>query len=73
MSDYIWPVAVFDSKSKDANKLALHDTRTAQPAIGAVSWIAPIAKGLIGHQVGDEVTLRLPRGEEVLEIVDIEY
>ncbi len=45
----------------------------AEPAIGAVSWISPIAKGLIGHQVGDEVTLRLPRGGEVLEIVDIEY
>ncbi len=45
----------------------------AEPATGAVSWISPIAKALIGHQVGDEVTLRLPRGEEALEIVDVEY
>ena len=45
----------------------------AEPAVGAVSWISPIAKALIGYEVGDEVTLRLPRGEEALEIVEIEY
>ncbi len=45
----------------------------AEPAIGRVSWISPIAKTLIGHEVGDEVILRLPKGEQTLEIVDIEY
>ena len=45
----------------------------AEPGTGAVSWISPIAKALIGHEIGDEVTLRLPRGEQLLEIVEIEY
>lgn len=45
----------------------------AQPESGAVSWISPVAKALLGHQVGDEVTLSLPRGAQQLEIVDIEY
>ncbi len=45
----------------------------AEPEIGAVSWISPIAKALLGHEIGDEVTLRLPRGEQLLEIVEIEY
>jgi transcription elongation factor GreB len=45
----------------------------AEPAIGRVSWISPIAKTLIGHEIGDEVVLRLPRGEQTLEIVEIEY
>ena len=45
----------------------------AEPAIGRVSWISPIAKTLIGHEVGDEVILRLPKSEQTLEIVDIEY
>jgi len=45
----------------------------AEPAIGHVSWISPIAKTLIGHEVGDEVTLRLPKSEQTLEIIDIEY
>lgn len=45
----------------------------AEPESGAVSWISPIAKALLGRRVGDEVTLRLPRGEQRLEIVDVEY
>ncbi|MGD8328223.1 MAG: GreA/GreB family elongation factor [Acidobacteriota bacterium] len=45
----------------------------AQPELGSVSWISPVAKALLGCEVGDEVTLRLPRGEQRLEIVDIEY
>jgi transcription elongation factor GreB len=45
----------------------------AEPANGCVSWISPIAKALLGREAGDEVVLRLPRGEQTLEIVEIEY
>lgn len=45
----------------------------AEPELGCVSWVSPIAKALLGAEVGDEVRLRLPRGEQVLEVVDIEY
>jgi transcription elongation factor GreB len=45
----------------------------AEPETGAVSWISPIAKALLGREPGDEVTLRLPRGEQRLEILDVEY
>ena len=45
----------------------------AEPENGAVSWISPIAKALLGHEVGDEVTLQLPRGAQRLEIVELDY
>lgn len=45
----------------------------AEPENGAVSWISPIAKALLGREIGDQVTMRLPRGEQQLEIVEIEY
>ncbi len=45
----------------------------AEPATGSVSWISPIAKALLGRKIGDEVSLRLPRGEQNLEVVDIDY
>jgi transcription elongation factor GreB len=45
----------------------------AEPETGAVSWISPIAKALLGREVGDEVSLRLPRGAQLLEIVEIAY
>jgi transcription elongation factor GreB len=39
---------------------------------GRVAFTAPIARALLGHQVGDEVRLETARGEQVLRIVSIE-
>jgi transcription elongation factor GreB len=40
---------------------------------GWVSWRSPVAKALLNAQVGDHVRLRLPAGEEELEILAINY
>ena len=45
----------------------------AAPDEGRISWISPIAKALRSKKVGDEVTLQLPRGRVVLEILNVEY
>jgi len=42
-------------------------------AIGAISWISPIAKALIRARRGERVTVQSPAGEEELEVVDIVY
>ncbi len=44
----------------------------ANPARGHVAFTSPIARALLGHEVGDEVTLRTPRGTDTLEIVAID-
>ena len=43
----------------------------ADPARGDVAFTSPIARALLGHEVGDEVTLQTPKGRELLEIVAI--
>ncbi len=43
----------------------------ADPTRGDVAFTSPIARALLGHEVGDEVTLKTPRGQESLEIVAI--
>jgi transcription elongation factor GreB len=43
------------------------------PARGRISWISPIGKALLQAKKGDVVTLRTPKGEEDLEIVDVKY
>jgi len=43
----------------------------ADPTRGDVAFTSPIARALLGHEVGDEVQLRTPRGRETLEIVAI--
>lgn len=40
---------------------------------GEVSWVAPVARALIKARVGDEVRLRTPAGDEVLEVIEVRY
>lgn len=45
----------------------------ADPAAGAVSWIAPLARALLGRSPGEWVDLKLPAGEQKLRILAVEY
>ena len=57
------------------------DTRTinivgvdeAEPLAGKVSWVAPIARGLIKAREGDSVALRTPAGIEEIEVISVRY
>ncbi len=46
-------------------------TYESNPELGLISMQTPLAKALIGKEVGDEITVKLPSGEEEFEIVDI--
>ena len=43
------------------------------PRTGSISWISPMAKALLQSRVGDAVNVRMPKGEEELEIVEVWY
>lgn len=45
----------------------------ADPERGRVTFLAPIARAVIGHAAGDTVTLKTGDGEECLTIEDITY
>jgi transcription elongation factor GreB len=45
----------------------------SDPATGLVAFVAPLARALLGHRVGDAVTVRAPGGEERLEILGVDY
>lgn len=40
---------------------------------GKISWVSPLARALMKAGIGDEVLLRSPAGQEMLEIIDIRY
>jgi len=40
---------------------------------GRLSWISPLARALLKRREGDEITFRAPGGDQVLEIVNVEY
>jgi transcription elongation factor GreB len=45
----------------------------AEPGLGRISWISPLASVLIKARLGDTVRLQAPGGLRELEIVAIEY
>jgi transcription elongation factor GreA len=40
---------------------------------GTISVTSPLARGLLGKEVGDEVKVRMPGGERVYEVLEIEF
>lgn len=45
----------------------------AEPLAGKISWISPVARGLIKAREGDTVTLRTPGGVDELDIIEVQY
>jgi len=45
----------------------------ADPSLGQISWVAPVAQALLKARVGDEVRLRTPAGWELLEVIAVSY
>ncbi len=43
------------------------------PTIGWISWISPLAKAMLGKQVGDTIRVQSPSGEQAFEVVDVSY
>lgn len=43
------------------------------PSKGWISWVSPMAKAMLGKQVGDIIKVETPMGEEAFEIQDIHY
>jgi transcription elongation factor GreB len=42
-------------------------------AAGEISWVAPIARALLGTRVGDEVRVQTPAGVDMLEVLQVQY
>jgi transcription elongation factor GreA len=50
----------------------LVSSHDAAPAKGLLSADSPVARALVGHHSGDRVTVALPKGESVLDILSVE-
>ncbi|TCT04409.1 transcription elongation factor GreB [Paralcaligenes ureilyticus] len=45
----------------------------AEPLLGKISWISPVARALTKAREGDTVTLRTPAGLDELDILSVSY
>jgi transcription elongation factor GreA len=64
-------VSVVDAESGKTMTYELVIPDMADFAKGLVSVLSPIGKALVGHRVGDEVTIKTPGGTKQYEIVKL--
>jgi transcription elongation factor GreB len=61
------------TESGEERRFQIVGVDEANAAEGRVAFTAPIARAILGCEVGDSASLRTPRGEESLEILSIAY
>lgn len=66
-------VTVTDLDSGDEATYWIVGADEADVAKGKISIESPIARALIGKEEGDEVKVNTPRGQRLLEVVEIAY
>jgi len=62
-------VSLLDSASKMEMEWTLVGQAESDPAEGRISVDSPLAQGLLGHKVGEEVDVELPAGTRRFKIV----
>ncbi len=66
-------VTVFDPDRDTEMTYKIVNTCVSSTELGHISYQAPIARALIGKELGDEVTVKLPSGKRTLEILEVEF
>jgi transcription elongation factor GreB len=44
-----------------------------EPTKGWISWVSPLAKAMLGKQIGDVIRVQMPKGVERYEVIDVSY
>ena len=64
-------VTLVDADSGDELVYAIVTPEEADPASGRISPSSPIGRSLLGHEEGDEVTVRAPSGTREFELTKL--
>ena len=66
-------VTVFSLKDGSEHTYRIVGQDELEPSLGYISWVSPLARALLGKQIGDVIKVITPIGEEQYEIVDVQY
>jgi transcription elongation factor GreA len=66
-------VTVVDPDTDEAQTYAIVGEDEADVKQGRISVTAPVARAMIGREVGDTVKVRTPKGQRELEITEIKF
>ncbi|MBR4927653.1 MAG: transcription elongation factor GreA [Alphaproteobacteria bacterium] len=66
-------VSLCDDDTGDEKRYQIVGQYEADLEQGKISLLSPIAKALIGKQIGDIVDVKTPKGEKSYEILDVQF
>ncbi len=66
-------VSVVDEDTDEEQTIQIVGQYESNADEGKISITAPLARALIGKAVGDSVTVRMPKGERVFEILEVKW
>jgi transcription elongation factor GreA len=66
-------VKLFNTETEEEVKYQLLGADEADINTGSISITSPMARSLLGKEVGDEVKIRTPAGERVYEVLEVTY
>ena len=64
-------VSLLDLDTKEKLTYQLLGPDDADFDTGSISIYSPVGSAIVGHSVGDKLSVELPRGERHLEVIDI--
>ncbi len=66
-------VTLFDIDTEKEVSYQIVGVDEADINVGKISITSPVGRSLIGHKVDEEVTINVPSGVKIYEVVDLEY
>lgn len=66
-------VTIFSLKNETEHTYRIVGKDEIEPSLGYISWVSPLARALLGKQVGEIIKVMAPAGEDQYEIIDVSY
>jgi len=66
-------VELMDIETKERLTYQIVGNFEAEPESGKISYESPLARALIGKEVGDDVILKSPKGNKTYEILQVKF
>jgi len=70
---YFGATVTFAKADGEASTITILGVDEVDPLLNQVSWVAPIARAMLGASVGDEVQIQVPGGVQWVEILAVQY
>lgn len=66
-------VTLFSLKDDTEHTYRIVGTDEIEPSLGYISWVSPLARAMLGKNIGDIIKVVTPAGDEQYEVIEMQY